>query len=103
MAKYTQPARLKPDGTILTGSCAEMESGGRLNPAHSLWLMGYPPQWMALAPSDCGCDAELDSNRFGDDMLTLEFAGLAIQIYGVPSEDGTTGLLARAVPITNSN
>ena len=40
-----QPARLLPDGTILTGSSAGMESGGQLNPGMSRWLMGYPIDW----------------------------------------------------------
>ena len=44
-----QATRRKPDGTILTGSSAEMENGGLLNPAHSRWLMGYPPEWDACA------------------------------------------------------
>ena len=53
-----QATRLKPDGTILTGSSAEMESGGQLDPAHSRWLMGYPPEW-----DDCAVTAMPSSRR----------------------------------------
>lgn len=49
-AAIAGPARLTASGEMLTGSLAEMESGGPLRPGHSRWLMGYPMAWDLCAP-----------------------------------------------------
>ena len=51
-AQMATPCRLTVHGEMLTGSSAEMTSGGQLNPEHSRWLMGYPAVW-----GSCGATA----------------------------------------------
>jgi hypothetical protein len=45
------PARVLPDGTVLTGSSAAMGDSGQLSPEHSRWLQGIPSAWDACAPT----------------------------------------------------
>ena len=48
----TDAARCADSGPTLNGSPVETTNSGQLNPAHSRWLMGLPPEWDA-----CGVTA----------------------------------------------
>lgn len=56
--KADRPIRITASGQVLTGSDAGTASSGQLNPAHSRWLMGYPPEW-----DDCGVMAMPSSRK----------------------------------------
>jgi hypothetical protein len=58
--KMVGPARLTASGEMLTGSAAQMASGGQLHPEHSLWLQLGP---FATAWACCGARVTRSTSR----------------------------------------
>ena len=46
-----KPLSEQAHGAPPIGSTAETENTAPLNPEHSRWLMGYPPEWASCAPT----------------------------------------------------
>src|SRR3546814_4515737 len=44
------PARITTTGEIMTGSFAQMDAGGQLDPDFSRWLMRLPDAWANCTP-----------------------------------------------------
>ena len=78
LCKTDGPARLTVSGEMLIGSSAGMESGGRLNPCLSRWLMGYPREW-----GYCGDTAMQSIRKPRKSSLKATYKAKALALMGV--------------------
>lgn len=58
VSQRPSPVTIKPNGKIATAFYAPIKNSGQLDPDHSRWLMGFPPEW-----DDCAVTAMPSSRK----------------------------------------